>query len=203
MSKAYKLIKNGRPIVYEPTNSRAFKSGSLAGYVYEHIIVTGNKLGRPIKTTEVIHHIDGDKTNNSEDNLLVLQSNLDHTRLHKNHMSLQELEKLPDGAYRIKDSAMKYLETDGHKFKLVDFVCTNCGKDFTARPSYRHGEHAFCSRKYLVAYNTNAKLASITKEELESILERYKSYEQAAKYFGVSGRTVSKYCKLLGAKKPA
>ncbi len=55
---------------------------------YEHIVIAERALGRPMKNlgrgnpdTEVVHHIDGDKTNNAPSNLLVCTHRY-HTELH-------------------------------------------------------------------------------------------------------------------------
>jgi hypothetical protein len=55
---------------------------------YEHILVAERALGRPLKNlgrghpnTEVVHHIDGDKTNNAPTNLLICTHRY-HTELH-------------------------------------------------------------------------------------------------------------------------
>lgn len=55
---------------------------------YEHILVAERALGRPLKNlgvghpdSEVVHHIDGDKTNNAPDNLLVCTHKY-HVELH-------------------------------------------------------------------------------------------------------------------------
>lgn len=47
-----------------------------------HRIIAEQKIGRPLKPGEVVHHIDGDKRNNNPDNLLVLPSQMEHARLH-------------------------------------------------------------------------------------------------------------------------
>lgn len=72
-------LANGRKCIYRPGHPRAHRSG----YVYEHILVAEEALGRPILPTEVVHHIDRDKANNAPENLMVLPSQAEHMRLHK------------------------------------------------------------------------------------------------------------------------
>ena len=52
-----------------------------SGFVYMHRHVASIKLGRWVTSKEVVHHIDGDKTNNSQENLEVL-SRADHSLRH-------------------------------------------------------------------------------------------------------------------------
>lgn len=40
------------------------------------------KLGRPLKKGEVVHHIDGNKENNNEDNLLLCKGTQQHKNCH-------------------------------------------------------------------------------------------------------------------------
>jgi transposase-like protein len=42
-------------------------------YVLEHRLVMAQKLGRPLRRSETVHHIDGDRANNSPDNLQLRQ----------------------------------------------------------------------------------------------------------------------------------
>lgn len=53
----------------DPMIGMAHKSG----YVVEHRLNMARKLGRPLLPTETVHHIDGDKTNNSPANLQLRQ----------------------------------------------------------------------------------------------------------------------------------
>lgn len=81
-SKSNRLFKNGYYIIYRPNHHRAFGSGTkLAGYVYEHIIIAEEDLGRQIKNDEDVHHLDFNKRNNSPENLIVLPGP-HHHRLH-------------------------------------------------------------------------------------------------------------------------
>ena len=50
----------------------------------EHRAVAEQLLGRPLKSSEVVHHIDGDKRNNAPENLVVLPSQSEHMKLHLN-----------------------------------------------------------------------------------------------------------------------
>jgi hypothetical protein len=43
------------------------------GYVLEHRLVVARKIGRPLRDTETVHHIDGDRTNNAPANLQLRQ----------------------------------------------------------------------------------------------------------------------------------
>ena len=48
---------------------------------HEHRVIAEKKYGREIKQYEVVHHVDGDRHNNSENNLVIM-SREEHTRLH-------------------------------------------------------------------------------------------------------------------------
>lgn len=59
---------------------RAKKKGYVhpCMYVLEHRLKMEEKLGRPLLSSEVVHHVDGNKQNNHIDNLELFQNNAAH-----------------------------------------------------------------------------------------------------------------------------
>ena len=55
---------------------------------HTHRIVAEQKLGRPLKPGEVVHHIDGNKRNNNPENIMVFASQALHAKWHKEHGSI-------------------------------------------------------------------------------------------------------------------
>lgn len=64
--------------VYMPTHIRA----NQMGYVREHILVLEEVLGRPILPTEVAHHRNKKRDDNSPGNLILFKINGMHTAFH-------------------------------------------------------------------------------------------------------------------------
>lgn len=78
------LFKNGRRksskgyvMILKKDHPRADK----CGYVFEHILVAEQKIGRLISREESVHHINGIKNDNRPENLMIMK-NGEHTRLH-------------------------------------------------------------------------------------------------------------------------
>lgn len=52
------------------------------GYVLEHILVMEKEIGRYVTKEEVVHHIDGNKSNNSISNLMLFKNDSEHRKFH-------------------------------------------------------------------------------------------------------------------------
>jgi hypothetical protein len=48
---------------------------------HEHRVIMEKHLGRSLRSDEIVHHIDGDKTNNDISNLIIM-SQSEHAKLH-------------------------------------------------------------------------------------------------------------------------
>ena len=64
-------MENGYKVLYNNGNSRK-----------EHILVMEQHIGRKLKLGEIVHHIDGNKTNNDISNLQLMTAQ-EHSRMHR------------------------------------------------------------------------------------------------------------------------
>lgn len=58
-------------------------SADQRGRVYAHVVVAEKALGRCMPPKAVVHHRDGDRTNNVPDNLVICQDQAYHILLHR------------------------------------------------------------------------------------------------------------------------
>ena len=74
--KSY-YTKEGYKQIFCPKSSEARSNG----FAPEHRVKASQKIGRPIRGNEVVHHIDGNKHNNRIGNLKVMTRS-QHCKLH-------------------------------------------------------------------------------------------------------------------------
>lgn len=77
----YRFV-NGYVMVYRPDCPNAMSSRDWEGWVYEHVAVMYDQTGKKIEDGNYVHHLDGNKMNNSPDNLILLSPH-DHSKLHR------------------------------------------------------------------------------------------------------------------------
>lgn len=73
-----KKTLGGYILVYAPDHPYA----QSHGYILEHRLVVETSLGRHLHPKEVVHHIDGDKTNNKLENLKLVSTHREHLDYH-------------------------------------------------------------------------------------------------------------------------
>ena len=74
------LTKQGYVLVWNPNHPNANK-GKGKGYIFEHRLVMSEHLGRALEKNEVVHHKNGNKSDNRIENLELL-TNEEHMRKH-------------------------------------------------------------------------------------------------------------------------
>ena len=72
--KGGKILVDGYIYIYSPTHPNKTKNG----YILEHRLVMEKHIGRQLLTTEVVHHINGIKTDNRIENLILYSSCGEH-----------------------------------------------------------------------------------------------------------------------------
>lgn len=72
--KGGRSLRNGYVGIYDR---------SYISYLLEHRLIMEKYLGRKLKKEEVVHHIDGNKTNNDINNLKLFPTNTDHLIFHR------------------------------------------------------------------------------------------------------------------------
>lgn len=77
--KGRSITSQGYILIYQPDHPYPVKRQ----YVLEHRYIMEQYLDRYLKPEEIVHHIDGNKANNSIDNLLLLPNKADHMTFHK------------------------------------------------------------------------------------------------------------------------
>lgn len=166
---------NGYILVYIPNHPRAITSGSFTGYVYEHIVVAEEILGRPLFEGDVVHHLDFNRSNNSPDNLLILSGPM-HSKLHK-WLEKHIITPSPEHQSRIDLGCVRCKVCE----KPIDYNFIYCSLECRLGDQMKY-EHP-------------------TKEVLQELVWQYPT-TYIANELNVSDKAIEKLCKKLDVQKP-
>ena len=165
---------NGYRTIFMPEHPRAMK-GNWDGYVYEHIVVAEKMIGRPLKDDECIHHLDFNRSNNRQDNLIVLLKS-QHSKLHL---------WLSSGAPIVKTTGLQGMNSG--KTKVIEpSFCLSCGKTLQLK------QDKYCSIE-CSGFNRR-KMSRPSKNELQKDINTM-SWLSIGKKYGVSDNAVRKWAR--------
>ena len=74
-------IKKGYVFIYKPKHKYS-KTKKGKGWIAEHRAVVEDFIKRGLKRPECVHHIDGDKKNNTIGNLMLFSTHKKHMKFH-------------------------------------------------------------------------------------------------------------------------
>lgn len=93
-------MTDGRILVYAPNHP--FANCMKGTHILEYRLIAEAKIGRYLLPTEVVHHIDGDISNNHPDNLEVI-TQAEHA---KKHVRPEDIQKCKDNAIALRKLTM-------------------------------------------------------------------------------------------------
>lgn len=173
---------NGYRTILKPEHSRAMHGSGFGGYVYEHILVAEKMLGRKLLKGEVIHHLDGNRSNNRMDNLIVLL-NSQHAKLHG------FLKKFPNHNGTLVSEKHEMQGVNSGNSKVVNLIYCPCGEILQ-----KHQE-MYCSNECRGL--DNRKVTRPLKEELRKDIDSM-SWLAIGRKYGVSDNAVRKWARKYG-----
>lgn len=180
MAKSVRYL-NGYRLIYEPNHPQSMKSDNWNGYIYEHVFVMENELGRPLQSDEVVHHLDGNKTNNRTSNLIVL--------LRSQHAKIEYW--LSCGAPSLKSDGENRMNSGKPNWNSAKF-CKRCDK------ALQNTCKNYCSKE--CSFLSSRKVERPSKEELISELKGNSIFSIGRKY-GVSDNAIRKWMKFYDIPK--
>lgn len=193
---------NGYKLIHKDGHPNSMTSENWNGWIYEHIYIMSEYIGRPLKENEVVHHLDENKSNNKLENLVLLTAE-EHNKLHgmlykSTNDKTSEYIDIED-ALCIFDIKITNIE---NKNKLINYYRSlnkfinvrYCQNENCNKPLLK-GQSIFCSREC----EKTVKPATLpyNKEELQKLADNH-SYTEIGRMYGISDNAVRKHMKKYG-----
>lgn len=168
----------GYVVVHKDGHHRADKNG----FVYEHVLVAEEKIGRDLNPEEVVHHTNHIRNDNRPENIMVFATKADHSRFHRIKEKIEACDVDKDGVYSCSESTN---DSSYKKYKEQIELnhCRICGREIDPKAD-------LCRECHLDFIRQNWPTREYLKREV-----RLKSFEEIGREFDVCGKTVSKWCK--------
>lgn len=172
-----KLIRdvNGYRSIYLPDHPRSYKSGNWKGWIYEHVVIAEQSIGRYLREDEVVHHLDFNRSNNRSTNLLVLPKS-QHSKLHQ---------WLNSGAPGWQHPGQNWVNSEKPNSSEPN-SCIRCGSHLQEK------QKSFCSSDCFHMHSRKVERPS--KSDLASDISSM-SWEAIARKYNVSSNAVRKWAK--------
>lgn len=183
-----KIIYMGKyPAVHMPKHPKA----NSEGLVYIHHLIAEKILGRNLKNEECVHHIDGDKNNYNENNLIIFATIGEHQRYHN--------------AIRFGLDYCLFKKNEVYFCIVGDFYLKNIFNIYNSMIKGNSQIRSKCpicgnlktknSKICINCYKIEKSSRIPTKENLEKLLFSLKNFKQIGKIYGVSDNAIRKWCK--------
>jgi hypothetical protein len=153
----YRLVK-------APNHPRA----TANGFVYEHVLVAEKVLGRYMPDGAEVHHVDANKRNNANENLVICQDHAFHLLLHQRQRAL-------DACGNASWLQCCYCHKHDEPNRL-----TSAKSGSTGRRYY----HPACAAQYVRERKARIRGENITREDAEAHPDKYLAMGQPWLYTG-------------------
>lgn len=134
---------NGYKLIYKDGHPNSMTSENWNGWIYEHIYIMSEYIGRPLNEDEVVHHLDENKSNNKLENLVLLNNNA-HSILHNMLRKSINISEIKDGEDYI---TIEELALNNEKFNSISEEDRNKLNTFYLNIVYRPNEYKIVKRK--------------------------------------------------------
>lgn len=159
--------------LYQAVFLPSHQDADARGNVYLHRLIAEQEvLHRPIRKTEVVHHIDENKFNNDPKNLMVFKTANDHSAFH------QGGEIIKDGDVYSSTRKTSYCTHCGKQISYGCDMCADCYNDFQRKQSKRPSKDVLLNKLNSMTYTAISKEYGVCPNTVKKWAKSYGIYEK-------------------------